>query len=523
MVAISCAVLSRSGRVLVSRQFVSITKSRIDGYLASFPKLIALNQSTQNNEIHHTFVETEAIRYVYQPLEGLLVLLITNKQSNILEDLDTLRLLAKLVPEYCGGINEEAVVKKQFELIFAIDEALNYGGSKENVTLQQIKTFTEMDSHEEKLQKIILESKFNEAKEEAKRKAEAIAKQKADAKKDQAISGGMNEMQMNMKSLSEAPREDERSASKVKSGIIMDYQSQSSINKKSGAGGMQLSKAKKTDEFFSSLAKEEKLSAAPLRAGQRATAQQIAAGEIKAENVKILITEKINAELEREGGVKKCEVEGEIKLSIFDPDHARIFVKTNGSLKENEGWKCRLHPKINKNMWGSNFALGLADTSKPFPVGSENAPTVIKWRKTNVDSPFTLAMNPWSEAGKTAVTAEYQAKSGLSNVIIRIPCPSHEQPEVTNVEGEWKFDPKKKEIVWRIPEITEENTTGAFEFSVPELEDEVFFPVQIDFSSSVPLSGISIDSVHQVDDESQRVSFQAETNVTVEKFTVLEQ
>jgi hypothetical protein len=30
------------------------------------------------------------------------LLLVTNKQSNILEDLDTLRLLAKVVPEYCG-------------------------------------------------------------------------------------------------------------------------------------------------------------------------------------------------------------------------------------------------------------------------------------------------------------------------------------------------------------------------------------------------------------------------------------
>ena len=34
--------------------------------------------------------------------QGMYLLLVTNKQSNILEDLDTLRLLAKVVPEYCG-------------------------------------------------------------------------------------------------------------------------------------------------------------------------------------------------------------------------------------------------------------------------------------------------------------------------------------------------------------------------------------------------------------------------------------
>ena len=32
----------------------------------------------------------------------MFLVLVTNKQSNILEDLDTLRLMSKVVPEYCG-------------------------------------------------------------------------------------------------------------------------------------------------------------------------------------------------------------------------------------------------------------------------------------------------------------------------------------------------------------------------------------------------------------------------------------
>jgi hypothetical protein len=46
---------------------------------------------------------------VYQPIEGLFLLLITNKASNIVEDLETLRLLSKLVPEIAGGLHEEAI------------------------------------------------------------------------------------------------------------------------------------------------------------------------------------------------------------------------------------------------------------------------------------------------------------------------------------------------------------------------------------------------------------------------------
>jgi hypothetical protein len=57
--------------------------------LASFPKLLGSDAK------QHTFVETDSVRYVYQPMENLYLLLITNKASNIVEDLDTLRLLSK--------------------------------------------------------------------------------------------------------------------------------------------------------------------------------------------------------------------------------------------------------------------------------------------------------------------------------------------------------------------------------------------------------------------------------------------
>ena len=42
--------------------------------------------------------------------QGLYLLLVTNKASNILEDLETLRLLAKVVPEYVAELHEEATI-----------------------------------------------------------------------------------------------------------------------------------------------------------------------------------------------------------------------------------------------------------------------------------------------------------------------------------------------------------------------------------------------------------------------------
>ena len=54
------------------------------------------------------------------------------------------------IPEYCGTLDEQDILDKAFDLIFAFDEIVALG-YRENVNLAQIRTFTEMDSHEEKI------------------------------------------------------------------------------------------------------------------------------------------------------------------------------------------------------------------------------------------------------------------------------------------------------------------------------------------------------------------------------------
>ena len=48
------------------------------------------------------------------------------------------------------------------------------------MTLSQVRTFTEMESHEEKLHKMIIQSKINDTKDVMKRKAMEIEKTKLD-------------------------------------------------------------------------------------------------------------------------------------------------------------------------------------------------------------------------------------------------------------------------------------------------------------------------------------------------------
>ncbi len=60
------------------------------------------------------------------------------------------------IPEYCKTIEEKEINEHCFELLFAFDEIVALG-YRENVNLAQIRTFTEMESHEEKVYKAMRE------------------------------------------------------------------------------------------------------------------------------------------------------------------------------------------------------------------------------------------------------------------------------------------------------------------------------------------------------------------------------
>lgn len=43
-----------------------------------------------------------------------------------------------VVPDVAGGLTEDKVQAKAFELVFAFDEVITTGGHKESITLQQV-------------------------------------------------------------------------------------------------------------------------------------------------------------------------------------------------------------------------------------------------------------------------------------------------------------------------------------------------------------------------------------------------
>lgn len=144
---LAASICTRGGKAVLSRQFREMQRSRVEALLASFPKLA--DSGTQ-----HTTVEQDNVRYVYQPLDELYMVLITNRQSNILQDIDSLHLFAQVTTSICRSLDEREILRNAFELISAFDELVTLG-YRENLTLNQIKTFLEMESHEERVAMII--------------------------------------------------------------------------------------------------------------------------------------------------------------------------------------------------------------------------------------------------------------------------------------------------------------------------------------------------------------------------------
>jgi len=211
-----------------------------------------------------------------------------------------------------------------------------------------------------------------------------------------------------------------------------------------------------------------------------------------------------------------------MKIVVTDPDDAKIIVKTGGL--QNPAFKLRVAPKVDNNTWTKNSSIVWKD-GKGFPVGADNAAVVLKWRFTSDDDhQIPITLNFWSnvEDGRTVVTVDYSAeKPGLTfqSVHIIIPCKAKELPQVSNADGSHHYDNKEKSLVWTIDEISESKNKGSLEFSVPEVDPDIFYPISILFTSPQTYADIQVEAVVSAE-SGKEVGYQYETSLGVEKYTV---
>nr|CAD1821135.1 unnamed protein product [Ananas comosus var. bracteatus] len=498
MVVLATSIITKSGKVLVSRQFVDMSRIRIEGLLAAFPKLVGSGKQ-------HTYIETENVRYVYQPIEALYLLLVTNKQSNILEDLETLRLLSKLVPEYSPSLDEEGICSTAFELIFAFDETISLG-HKENVTIAQVKQYCEMESHEERLHKLVMQSKINETKDVMKRKASEIDKSKIErGKGDKGGFMSLSGPQRIESNFSDMSISSTGTGFGSGSGYGLSTDLEASSKPKGGRPsaaatappkglGMQLGKTKKTNQFLESLKAEGEVILEDVQPSAVPSKSSLPPSD----PITLTIEERLNIAIKRDGGVSNFDLQGTLSLQILNQEDG--FIQFQIENRDLPGLSFKTHPNINKELFNSQHVIGLKDPNRPFPTG-QNDVGLMKWRIQGMDEaslPLTVNCWPTVSGNETFVSIEYEASDlfDLQNVLISIPLPAlREAPRVQQIDGEWRYDARNSTLEWSILLVDQSNRSGSMEFVVPPADPSTFFPINIRFTAPSTFSDVKVVNV----------------------------
>ncbi|XP_058805448.1 coatomer subunit delta [Phymastichus coffea] len=497
MVLIAASVCTKGGKIIISRQFVEMSKARIEGLLAAFPKLMSSGKQ-------HTFVETDSVRYVYQPLEKLYMLLITTKASNILEDLETLRLFARVIPEYCKSLDELEIAENAFNLIFAFDEIVALG-YRENVNLAQIRTFVEMDSHEERVYQAVRFTQEREAKNKMREKAKELQRQRLEAnKKSTGIkSTGFGGGYGSGNNFTPTPSVGD-TANYIPEPAKSAYTPMQKPSSLSSSAMKLGGKSRDVDSFVDQLKEEgENVVTSHSNTSAKVVSNTVDSGST--EPVHLKQEEKLNVRVSRDGGVKNFELHGLVTLNISDEKWGRIRVQLDN--KDNRGMQLQTHPNVDKELFKTKGQIGLKVPSKPFPLHTDVG--VLKWRlQSQEEIVLPISINCWpSENGEGGcdVNIEYELEHKnleLNDVQINIPLPMGSNPIVSECDGQYSYEARKNILLWSLPIIDASSKSGAMEFSVPNSRPSDFFPLRVSFTSKTPYARISIIDVVLVDDDS---------------------
>lgn len=550
MVVLAASICTRGGKALLCRQFRDLSKDTITLLLANFPSLISESSG------QHTTVEDDSVRYVYQPLEDFYVVLITNKASNILQDLDTLQLFVATISNVLRAVDEQEVFDNAFEIIQAVDEIVTLG-YKDNASLSQIQAFLKMDSHEEKIQEIIERNKELEATEERKRRAKEIrrkelANRAAERYSERSGFGGADYGAG--PTSSPAFLATYQPLPVIESGLY--GAPKASITKPSFAkGGLQL--GAKLSRGSSAPAKEAHqpllTEAAPIFHSQKAaevgrsydTASPAPSPAPKIENKGILITinEKISASLTRDGSILLSEVKGDLQLRINNESLARSKLVLTTADKSS-GIQYKTHPNVDRALFGLESVIGLKDKTRAFPAKDEDL-GVLRWRvlgKPDDTSLVPLLVTAWvnvNDQGIAEVTLEYEltadfidthAESSVStidNMKITVPIVTTDVNLNTESNDGVSYDTSDEGVTFTVDSISTDEPHGSFEFTIPATDEDALFPIDLRFDvrnysvaqTDTSYGKVLVQQVLSTEDDSE-LPFEMHSTLVTESFQV---
>lgn len=535
MVVLAASITTRQGKPLLSRQFQEITKERVLELLSKFQSLVASISSD------HTFVEDGHVRFVYKPFDNYYIILITNKQSNIVQDLSSLNLFAQTVSSYLGGSYDESeLYSNAFEIISAFDEILTMG-YRENLTVNQVETYLSMESHEERIQEIIERNKEIEATEERKRRAKEISNRERARKQgiytgmDTTVTGqgmpgsamagmnpgsGMGNYGGAGMQGSGGQRFQGSSDPNVANAYNSYYghgsqaagqsylQSHMEIHQSHVQGkGMKLS---------SGGSKRQQSAMTARSSGNFARATSTSNTELeetKLPNNGILlnIKESCSAEITRDGAIQSSELKGVLEVRVNDKSLAHAIFHLNEIIDpKDKSLQYKTHPNIDKNRFTSNKVLALKDPNKAFPA-NDNSLGILRWRKTGAHddkSIVPLEISAWvspsdEKQGFYEMTIELEAPDvllkghAIQELQLQIPLfsenasinegSSDHKPEILNIDDE-------SGVTVKIHESLKSGESATISLLLEAEDEDAIFPIRLQFKSDELLDSSATES-----------------------------
>lgn len=578
MAILAASICSNLGKPLLSRLFRDLSKDRITALLANFPTLLAAS------ETRNTTVEDENVRYVFQPIESCWIVLLTTKQSNILEDIETLQLFVSVTNHMLRTVDDRGVYENAFELLSAFDEIVTMG-YKEKLSVLQVQTFLEMDSHEEKIQEIIEKNKEMEAAEERRRRAKEIQRKEFERRameQQQAALYGVSGAQQTRDTFNYSASQPSAPSYDVASTMPEPVAPEPVAPRPIGGKGLKLGKKPARLAGHGDVG-QPLLSASPLlttpkpqlsqnapqqstylEEPSRSTPQHIkptestfvraesasaspapssaANGSLKQFNNGILITinEKITAHINHENGIVASEVKGDLNLRINDSVLARSKILLNVNDTKNTQYKT--HPNVDRNLFSSEGIIALKDKTKPFPFNDQSL-GVLRWRATAKEGDSSLVpvlFTAWVSVSdnQADVTLEYELsqeylqahplQESFDNVSILVPISLEEIILKEDSTGLVLYEVLDAGVEFNIQQILLSNPLGSFEFSIPALADEDLFPMEVNVDvsrkdateSDLTLSGLSVTDVVSNDEQENSLPFDLHLNLVSENYLV---
>lgn len=474
---------------------------------------------------------------MYQPLEDLYIVLITNLQSNILQDIDTLHLLAPLVVASVRNVDERDVLNNCFEILSAFDEVLTLG-YKENLTVSQVSTYLEMESHEEKIHNIIERNKEIEVAEQTKRKAkqlENMRSKEAELKRSgiSNMSGGFgsdsfspvpsaaksfssNSPQSPARSLSPAPSAvPARQSGGPRKGMLLGKKRNDALGSLRDTYESETSRLIEDDAYSKAQSKPSAPAAAA--AAPVANANR---------GIHIAVHEEITATIARMGDIQSADVKGSLQLQIGDPSLTNIQIQVRA---DGPGSQYRTHPNVDKSAFLQQKVIKVKDSKRSFPSNNQQL-SVLRWATSangTAAAPKATELVPiefhcWFSAGDNGIingiveyelVPEYEG-APITDIRVQIPLLSG-NVTVSSTDQTWnQYD---DEIEWIIKEIVPgtESAQGSLEWAAEATSEDDFFPMPVAFKITSTETGTvgKVDVLDVVNDSEESVEFEKEVIV----------